>query len=57
MISVLRRAFTALRCREDGQALVEYSLILALVALASIAILLALGGHVVSIFSSVNADF
>jgi Flp pilus assembly pilin Flp len=57
MTSVLQRAFAAMLAREDGQALVEYALILALVATASVTILIPLGGHVSSIFSSVNADF
>jgi Flp pilus assembly pilin Flp len=37
---------TELREREDGQALVEYALILTLVAIACIVVLTALGGAV-----------
>lgn len=44
----------ALRDREEGQALVEYALLLSLIAVVSIGILTALGGSVSKIFSSVN---
>ena len=47
-------AAAALRDREEGQALVEYALLLALIAVASITILGALGSNVSSIFSKVN---
>jgi Flp pilus assembly pilin Flp len=47
-------AVAALRDREEGQALVEYALLLSLIAVASIGILRALGLQVASIFSSVN---
>jgi pilus assembly protein Flp/PilA len=53
------RAFSALRARldrEDGQALVEYALILALIAVVSIAILTALGVNVSRVFNSVNTQ-
>ena len=49
-------ALTALREREEGQAMVEYALILALVSVAAVAILSTLGKSVSSIFSSINAD-
>jgi pilus assembly protein Flp/PilA len=52
-------AFAALRNRldrEDGQALVEYALILALIAVVSIAILTALGINVSRVFNSVNTQ-
>jgi pilus assembly protein Flp/PilA len=49
-------AFFALRTREDGQAMVEYALLLFLVAIVSIAVLTTLGGSVSSIFSEINAD-
>ena len=52
-------AFAALRNRldrEDGQALVEYALILALIAVVSIAILTALGVNVSRVFNSVNTQ-
>ena len=46
----------ALRDREEGQALVEYALLLSLIAIVSIAILTALGGSVSGIFSTINAN-
>ncbi len=49
-------AVAALRDREDGQALVEYGLILFLVSIASITILSTLGGHVSTIYSRIAAD-
>ena len=47
-------AVVALRDREEGQALVEYALLLALIAVVSIGILTTLGTSVSSIFSKVN---
>jgi pilus assembly protein Flp/PilA len=49
-------ALTSLRDREDGQAMVEYALILALVSVAAVAILQTLGGSVSSIFAKINSD-
>ncbi|MDX6480030.1 MAG: Flp/Fap pilin component [Gaiellaceae bacterium] len=49
-------AAKALRDREEGQAMVEYALILAMVSVAAITILGTLGGNVSKIFSSINAD-
>jgi len=46
-----------LREREEGQALVEYALILFLVSIVSLSILSVLGGHVSSLYSRVAADF
>jgi pilus assembly protein Flp/PilA len=46
----------ALRDREEGQALVEYALLLSLIAIVSIAVLTAMGTSVSSIFSSINAN-
>ena len=63
MIKLQTKAFSAFSAAssvlapEEGQALVEYALILALVAAASIAVLSALGIGVSGIFSKVNADF
>ena len=54
--SRLYLALTSLRDREDGQAMVEYALILALVSVAAVAILQTLGGHVSSIFNEINND-
>jgi Flp pilus assembly pilin Flp len=49
-------AVQALRDGESGQAMVEYALILALVSVAAVGILAALGTSVSSIFSSINDD-
>jgi pilus assembly protein Flp/PilA len=51
------RAYAALRDRlerEEGQALVEYALILALIAIVSIVVLNLLGVNVSRIFNKVN---
>jgi len=47
-------AVVALRDREEGQALVEYALLLALIAVVSIGILTTLGQGVSGIFSKIN---
>lgn len=57
MISRLIRAISALRPDEEGQALVEYALIVLLVALAAISLLSLVGGFPSSVFSHINADF
>ena len=44
-----------LRRREEGQALVEYALLLALIAVVSIAVLTVLGTKVSHIFSKISA--
>jgi Flp pilus assembly pilin Flp len=49
-------AVKELRDGEAGQAMVEYALILALVSVAAVGILAALGTSVSSIFSSINQD-
>ena len=49
-------ALTSLRDGEEGQAMVEYALILALVSVAAVGILSVLGTSVSSIFSEINAD-
>jgi pilus assembly protein Flp/PilA len=51
-LSVLRARLE----RQEGQALVEYALILALIAVVSIAILTALGVNVSRVFNSVNTQ-
>jgi pilus assembly protein Flp/PilA len=58
--SLVMRSYFAvarLRRREEGQAMVEYALILFLVSVASIAVLTTLGGSVSTLFSKVNVDF
>jgi pilus assembly protein Flp/PilA len=52
-------AFLALRDRverQEGQALVEYALILALIAVVSIAILNAMGVNISKVFDKVNTQ-
>ena len=49
-------AWRSLREREDGQAMVEYALILFLVSIVSIAVLTTLGGKVSSVFDEINQD-
>lgn len=49
-------AVRSLREREEGQAMVEYALLLFLVAIVSIAVLSLLGRSVSSVFSEINAD-
>ena len=49
-------ALTSLRDREEGQAMVEYALILALVSVAAVGILSVLGTSVSSIFNEINQD-
>jgi len=50
-------ALRALREAEEGQAMVEYALILALVSVGAVAILKILGGSVSSIFDEITSDF
>lgn len=47
-------AVVALRDREEGQAMVEYALLLSLIAVVSIGILTTLGGNVSTIFKSIS---
>lgn len=49
-------ALSSVRDREEGQAMVEYALILFLVSVVSIAVLTTLGKSVSSVFSKVNAS-
>lgn len=57
MIQPLVRALWSLRFREEGQTLVEYALILALVSTAAFTLIAAIGAFPSSVFSSLNADF
>ena len=54
MNTLLTRALARLRA-EDGQTMVEYGLILALVSVVAIAILITLGGNVVTTFTSASS--
>jgi pilus assembly protein Flp/PilA len=49
-------ALQGLKEREEGQAMVEYALLLALIAVVSIAVLTALGTRVSSIFDKIAQD-
>jgi pilus assembly protein Flp/PilA len=42
--------------REDGQAMVEYGLILALVSVVAIAVLITVGGDVADVFTRIATD-
>lgn len=57
MNQLLMKALSALYSGEEGQTVVEYALILALVTTAGITLLTAIGHYPSSIFSSVNSDF
>jgi pilus assembly protein Flp/PilA len=52
----LRESLHELRNREEGQALVEYALLLALIAVVSIAVLTVLGTKVSHIFSKISSS-
>lgn len=55
MISLLMRAFS-MCCREEGQTIVEYALILALVSVTAISVLSIVGGFPGFFLSQVTAD-
>jgi Flp pilus assembly pilin Flp len=52
----ISKATVALRTREEGQALVEYALILALVSIAAVAALNTIGINVNNILTSIGND-
>jgi pilus assembly protein Flp/PilA len=49
-------AFGSARDREDGQAMVEYALLLFLIAVTAIAVLTILGHRVSSLFNEISRD-
>ena len=51
----VQNAVAGVREREEGQALVEYALILALVSLAAVVALTTLGGKITGVFNSINS--
>lgn len=57
VLKVYRSWFAANLRRDEGQALVEYALILFLIALVSIAVLSVLGAKVTSVLQSVVDGF
>jgi pilus assembly protein Flp/PilA len=54
--ALVATALVSARTDEDGQAMVEYALLLFLVSIVSIAVLTTLGGSVSSIFDKINND-
>jgi pilus assembly protein Flp/PilA len=54
IVARIQSAFYAARDREEGQALVEYALILALVSVVSITVLTALGTNVAARLGDVS---
>jgi pilus assembly protein Flp/PilA len=54
MLNMILAHVQSMREREEGQALVEYALILVLVSIASIGTLTILGGDVSAIFTTVS---
>jgi Flp pilus assembly pilin Flp len=50
-------AFSSLLYREEGQALVEYAIILALISVAAVGLLRVMGSDVSGMFSKVVGDF
>lgn len=52
----VQNAVAGVREREEGQALVEYALILALVSLAAVVALTTLGGKINGVFNSINSQ-
>jgi Flp pilus assembly pilin Flp len=57
MTPLILRAFAALHSDEEGQAIVEYALILVLVSTAAFTILSAIADYPSHVFSMINADF
>ena len=51
----MKSFFACLRDREEGQALVEYALILGLISVVAIALLTAVGGDIKSILAAVTS--
>jgi pilus assembly protein Flp/PilA len=49
-------SYVSLRDREDGQAMVEYALLLFLIAVVSIAVLTVTGKRVSSLFNEISRD-
>ncbi len=56
MLDFLNRALVALKSRDEGQAMVEYALILALVSVVAIGILATVGTDVSSVFSKIESQ-
>ena len=56
VVHSLMARFVAMRDDEEGQALVEYALILALVSVVSIAALTLLGGNIAAILDDIAGE-
>jgi pilus assembly protein Flp/PilA len=56
MLDFLRSAIFAVRDREEGQALVEYALILALVSVVSVAALTTLGLNIQGVLNGIAGN-
>ena len=54
MLNMILAHVQSMREREEGQALVEYALILVLVSIASVGTLTILGGDVSAIFTTIS---
>jgi len=52
----LKDTFEQLRKDEEGQAMVEYALILALVSVVAVVVLASIGTGITSIFTKIAAD-
>jgi pilus assembly protein Flp/PilA len=53
MMAAIVNLFAPIRDREEGQALVEYALILALVSVVSVAALTLLGGNISGVLNGI----
>ncbi len=56
LFAYLTVIFTDVKEREEGQGMVEYALILALVSIAAIAVLPGLGAAIVGVFTTVTGS-
>jgi pilus assembly protein Flp/PilA len=54
MVEYMRAYVEAIRNRDEGQALVEYALILVLISVVSIAVMAALGAKIGTIFTQIT---
>jgi pilus assembly protein Flp/PilA len=56
MFDFITALISSIRRDEEGQGLAEYALILALIAVSAIVIMVALGGQIGTIFTSVSKN-
>src|SRR5205823_12851266 len=57
MLNFFTRAYIALKDRSEGQAMVEYALILALISVVAVGVLATIGTDVNDTFSKIEAKF